>query len=64
MINSTYKLVGHKAVLRGKFIVMSDYIKKMGETINSMLTTNMKAVGLEFAKSTLKHGSLTLQSAF
>ena len=64
MINSTYKLVGHKAVLRGKFVVMSDYIKKMGETINSMLTTNMKAVGLEFAKPTLKHGSLTLQSAF
>ena len=30
MINSTHKLVGHKAVLRGKFIVMSDYIKKMG----------------------------------
>ena len=29
MINSTHKLVGHKAVLRGKFIVMSDYIKKM-----------------------------------
>ena len=64
MINSTHKLVGHKAVLRGKFIVMSDYIKKMGGTITSMLTTNMKAVGLEFAKSTLKHGSLTLQSAF
>lgn len=65
MINSTYKLVGHKAVLRGKFVVMSDYIKKMGRgTITSMLTTNMKAVGLEFAKPTLKHGSLTLQSAF
>ena len=31
MLNSTYKLVGHKAVLRGKFVVMSDYIKKMGE---------------------------------
>lgn len=30
MINSTYKLVGHKAVLRGNFIVMSDYTKKMG----------------------------------
>ena len=64
MINSTHKLVGHKAVLRGKFVVMSDYIKKMGETINSMLTTNMKPVGLEFSKATLKHGSLTLQSAF
>ena len=52
MINSTHTLVGHKAVLRGKFIVMSDYIKKMGETINSMLTTNMKPVGLEFSKAT------------
>ena len=53
-------------MLRGKFIVMSDYIKKMGGggTITSMLTTNMKAVALEFAKPTLKHGSLTLQSAF
>ena len=58
--------MGHKAVLRGKFIVMSDYIKKMGGggTITSMLTTNMKAVALEFSKPTLKHGSLTLQSAF
>lgn len=64
MINSTYKLVGHKAVLRGKFVVMSDYIKKMGGTITSMLTTSMKAAGSEFSKPTLKHGSLTLQSAF
>ena len=64
MINSTYKLVGHKAVLRGKFVVMSDYIKKMGETINSMLTTNMKPLGLEFSKATLMHGALTLQAAF
>ena len=30
MRNSTDKLVGHKAVLRGNFIVMSDYTKKMG----------------------------------
>lgn len=42
---------------------MSDYIKKM-RSITSILTINLKAVGLDFSKSTLKYGSLAFQSPF
>lgn len=52
-----------QAGLRIKIIVMSDYMKKM-RSITSIVTIDLKTVGLDFSKSTLKNGSLALQSPF
>ena len=36
--------MGHKAVLRGKFIVLNAYIKKLEKSKNSELTEDLKTL--------------------
>ena len=54
MINSTHKFVGHKAVLRGKFIVMSDYIKKMGGDYHFYANNKHESCRLRVCKAYFK----------
>ena len=38
------KLMGHKVVLRGKFIALSDFIKKLARSHTSNLIAHLKAL--------------------